>query len=102
MRKNAVALIAGMAIGIGAMSALAMCTPPAEEPAAPSAPPATSAPSTTPGPEYAPRPADDQPATGPVIEYDDGVLFCGVGAGVATDIDPFGNSWAYCEPGMVE
>ncbi|QIG59109.1 hypothetical protein SEA_RUBYRALPH_101 [Microbacterium phage RubyRalph] len=52
--------------------------------------------------EWAPRPADTERATGPVQEYDEGVLFCGVGAKPALDVDPFGNWWAYCEPALID
>ena len=53
------------------------------------------------GPTWAPRPKDTDRATGPVKDYDEGVLFCGVGAAPAIDQDPYGNWWAYCEPAMV-
>lgn len=50
----------------------------------------------------APRPADGERATGAVIDYDTGTLFCGVGAAPAIDQDPFGNWWAYCEPALID
>lgn len=53
-------------------------------------------------PVAASRPADGEPAAGPVDAFDTGVLFCGTGAGVAIDVDPHGNTWAYCEPALAE
>ena len=46
------------------------------------------------------RPVDGERAQGPVTARDDNVLFCGVEAGVAIDVDEYGNAWAYCEPAL--
>lgn len=51
---------------------------------------------------WAPRPKDEDRATGPVKDHDENVLFCGVGAKPAMDQDPYGNWWAYCEPALVD
>lgn len=52
--------------------------------------------------EVAPVPevacADD--VCGPILEYDTGVLECGVNARPAVDQDRYGNWWAYCEPAL--
>ena len=63
--------------------------------------PPAPAPAPAPVTKRAPRPADTERATGPVTEYDEGVLFCGVNAKPALDMDPYGNWWAYCEPALV-
>lgn len=51
-------------------------------------------------PEVHVRPADGTLATGPVWDYDTGVLYCGVGGVVAVGVDEYENQWAYCEPAL--
>lgn len=76
-RRTSLIALAGAAAGIAIFAGVAAACAPAPE-----------------------ETTDTPPAQ--VVTWDQGTLECGTDAGVAVSVDPDGNNWAYCEPGMID